>query len=194
MAFIFIDANSANPMHGVIQKDSVITYNVLWCEHPPSGCNGRGQAMGMAVHALSFAVRVANARPLPAVDWPQPIGSWQQWSGARCFEPADLAVTARGGHGYAPLPTAPAPPAKASPGPFRFSSAKLALCTVALLSCTRSPPRHQPPRQVCPRRSRCSRRPAPSPPPRDGAGLGPSAGTSFRPGSAASAPPGERMR
>ena len=69
MAFIFIDANSANPMHGVIQKDSVITYNVLWCEHPPSGCNGRGQAMGMAVHALSFAVRVANARPLPAVDW-----------------------------------------------------------------------------------------------------------------------------
>ena len=75
LAFIFIDANSANPMHGFTQKDSVITYNVLWCEHPPSGCNGRGQAMGMAVHALSFAVRVANARPLPAVDWLQPIGS-----------------------------------------------------------------------------------------------------------------------
>ena len=117
MAFIFIDANSANPMHGVTQKDSVITYNVLWCEHPPSGCNGRGQAMGMAVHALSFAVRVANARPLPAVDWPQPIGSWQQWSGARCFEPADLAVTARESTGCAPLPPPPAFLPKLSPCP-----------------------------------------------------------------------------
>ena len=117
MAFMFIDANSANPMHGVTQKGSVITYNVLWCEHPPSGCNGRGQAMGMAVHALSFAVRVANARPLPAVDWPQPIGSWQQWSGARCFEPADLAVTACESTGCAPLPPPPAFLPKPSPWP-----------------------------------------------------------------------------
>ena len=112
----------------------------------------------------------------------------------RCFEPADLAVTARDGSGHAPLPPPPASPPKPSPCPPFFSIPRLALCTVALLSCTRSPPRHQPPRQVCPRRSRCSRRPAPPPPPRDGASLGPSAGTSFRPGSAASAPPGERMR